>query len=218
MTQHDIMTIEEVAEYLRVSERTVYDWAQKGEIPCGKLGTSWRFKRAEIERWVDERLGVRDRQAAEHSIAIREVLDPKRVVMLDCERKSDALEALIDVLAECPQIKDREELAREVYRREGLMSTGIGCGIAVPHVRLASVRDIVMAVGISRRDITDYEALDGQPVRIVLMVAAGRDQQPQYLRTLASVSSRLRDKEVRASILEAANPQQVYDLLTGSAA
>ena len=47
---HEILTIEEVAQYLRVSERTVYDWANKGDIPCGKLGTTWRFKRTEVER------------------------------------------------------------------------------------------------------------------------------------------------------------------------
>ena len=40
----EILTIEEVAKYLRVSDRTVYDWAQKGEIPAGKIGTVWRFK------------------------------------------------------------------------------------------------------------------------------------------------------------------------------
>jgi DNA binding domain, excisionase family len=47
----DILTIKEVARYLRVSERTVYDWAQKGEIPSGKIGTVWRFKKSDIERW-----------------------------------------------------------------------------------------------------------------------------------------------------------------------
>ena len=50
----DILTIEEVAKYLRVSERTVYDWAQKGEIPSGKIGTVWRFKKSEIEKWVND--------------------------------------------------------------------------------------------------------------------------------------------------------------------
>ena len=45
----DILTIEEVAKYLRVSDRTVYDWAQKGEIPAGKIGTVWRFKKSEVE-------------------------------------------------------------------------------------------------------------------------------------------------------------------------
>ena len=56
MKMHDIMTVKEVADYLRVSERTIYDWATKGHIPCGKLGTTWRFKRAEIEQWVNRRL------------------------------------------------------------------------------------------------------------------------------------------------------------------
>ena len=51
--EDDILTIEEVAKYLRVSERTVYDWAQKGEIPSGKIGTVWRFKKSEIETWVN---------------------------------------------------------------------------------------------------------------------------------------------------------------------
>jgi PTS system nitrogen regulatory IIA component len=52
----DILTIEEVAKYLRVSERTVYDWAQKGEIPAGKIGTVWRFKKDERSEMVNERL------------------------------------------------------------------------------------------------------------------------------------------------------------------
>ena len=56
--EDDILTIEEVAKYLRVSERTVYDWAQKGEIPSGKIGTVWRFKKGDIERWVNERLSA----------------------------------------------------------------------------------------------------------------------------------------------------------------
>ena len=45
--EDDILTIEEVAKYLRVSDRTVYDWAQKGEIPAGKIGTVcfWKNKR-----------------------------------------------------------------------------------------------------------------------------------------------------------------------------
>ena len=51
--EEDILTIEEVAKYLRVSERTVYDWAQKGEIPSGKIGTVWRFRKADIERWIN---------------------------------------------------------------------------------------------------------------------------------------------------------------------
>ena len=64
----DILTIDEVANYLRVSERTVYDWAQKGEIPSGKIGTVWRFKKSEIEKWVNDSLSSNARPAAPSSI------------------------------------------------------------------------------------------------------------------------------------------------------
>ena len=49
---HEIMTIEDVAKYLRVSERTIYDWAQKGILPGGKIGTTWRFKSADIQPFI----------------------------------------------------------------------------------------------------------------------------------------------------------------------
>lgn len=211
--QHEILTLEEVADYLRVSERTVYDWAQKAEIPCGKLGTSWRFRRSDIERWVEEKLG---RKAGLEAVPIvlRDILPVDRVLVLDAATKREALDALIDRLAAAPQVRNREDLAREVYRRERLMSTGIGRGIAVPHVRLTSVEDIVMAAGVSKRDIVDYESLDGRPVRIILMVAANRDQHAEYLKTLASLCALLREDSFREQILSSQDPAQVHALLT----
>jgi len=214
VSTHEIMTVEEVAKYLRVSERTVYEWAQKGEIPSGKLGTSWRFKRGEIERWVNQRLTRGGRTAPVHPFEIRDVLDPDRVVIIDEASKEPALEAMIDVLARSPRIRDRAELARAISERERLMSTGIGFGVAVPHVRLGSVKDLTMALGASRRDIPDYESLDGKPVRIICMVAAGQNQHSEYLRALAAVSSRLKDPDVRERVLAAESETAVFELLT----
>ena len=69
--EDDILTIEEVAKYLRVSDRTVYDWAQKGEIPAGKIGTVWRFKKSEVENWVNARLSSDSVKQAEQAIQVR---------------------------------------------------------------------------------------------------------------------------------------------------
>src|SRR5574344_2923862 len=66
IVEDDILTIEEVAKYLRVSERTVYAWAQKGEIPSGKIGTVWRFKKSEIEKWVNDRLSSSSKPAPQN--------------------------------------------------------------------------------------------------------------------------------------------------------
>lgn len=215
--QHEIMTIEEVAQFLRVSERTVYDWAQKGEIPGGKLGTAWRFKRSEIEEWVDQRLEKApvERATSDSAEMISSVLAPERVVFLTETTKKEVLRKLIDVLAETPYIKKRNVFEKEIFNREELMSTGIGFGVAVPHVRIASVTDLVMAVGICREPVTDYESLDGEPVNIVCMVAARKDQHTRYIRTLSAISSRLKDEEMRQRILKAELPEEAFRLICG---
>jgi len=87
----DILTIEEVARYLRVSERTVYDWAQKGEIPSGKIGTVWRFKKSEIERWVNERLSSNRPASVFSVVQIQNILSPDRILFLNHSRKRDSL-------------------------------------------------------------------------------------------------------------------------------
>lgn len=50
-----LMTLPEVAEYLQIAERTVYQWAQSGKIPSFKIGNVWRFQRSDIDEWIDER-------------------------------------------------------------------------------------------------------------------------------------------------------------------
>lgn len=209
----DILTIEEVAKYLRVSERTVYDWAQKGEIPAGKIGTVWRFKKSEIERWVNERLSSNKPVASIHPVRMRNVLSPDRVVFLDYPRKREALIALAERLAAAPQIKSKQEIVSEILRREDLMSTAIGRGIAIPHVRLSSVTDLVVAVGVSRCDIQDFNAFDDQPVRLLFMIAAAYNQHAYYLQTLSYFSAKLKNNVLREAIAQAADPQAVYELL-----
>jgi len=53
MADNDILTIKEVADYLKLTERTLYRLVQEGKIPGFKVGSSWRFKRADIEDWIE---------------------------------------------------------------------------------------------------------------------------------------------------------------------
>jgi PTS system nitrogen regulatory IIA component len=214
MIDDDIWTIDEVAKYLRVSERTVYDWAQRGEIPSGKIGTVWRFKKSEIEIWVNERLSAaKMTRGNAPPVQVGNILSPDRVMFLDFEAKQDALLALADNLSHAPQIKNRRELTQEILKREELMSTAIGRGIAIPHVRLASVTDLVVSVGISRVDIQDFQALDDQPVRLIFMIAAAYNQHAYYLQTLSFFSDRLKNAELRNALLAVSEPAGAYALL-----
>jgi PTS system nitrogen regulatory IIA component len=214
MIEDDILTIEEVAKYLRVSERTVYDWAQKGEIPSGKIGTVWRFKRSEIEQWVNNRLSTHKINAPFGAIQVESIVAPDRILFLDHAAKRDVLLAMAENLGKAPQIKNQKELAEEIIKREELMSTAIGRGIAIPHVRLASVTDLVVSVGISKTDIVDFQPLDDEPVRLVFMIAAAYNQHAYYLQTLSFFSARLKNRDLRNALLNAASAQEAYTLLT----
>ena len=106
------------------------------------------------------------------------------------------------------------ELAVEILKREELMSTAIGRGIAIPHVRLSSVTDLVMSVGISKCDIIDFQTIDDVPVRILFMIAAAYNQHAYYLQTLSFFSSKIKNKELREALLNVNDPMEAYKLLT----
>ena len=56
MSDNDIMTLEEVAAYLKVKPQTIYTWAQEKRIPAAKLGKEWRFKRSIIDAWFNQHI------------------------------------------------------------------------------------------------------------------------------------------------------------------
>ena len=62
-TDGEILTLEEVAAYLKAGKRTVYRLAQKGEIPAFKLGGNWRFRRSELDRWIAESINKKKTEA-----------------------------------------------------------------------------------------------------------------------------------------------------------
>ncbi|MCQ2588831.1 MAG: PTS sugar transporter subunit IIA [Treponema sp.] len=209
----DILTIEEVSKYLRVSDETVCDWAEKGEIPAGKIGNEWRFKKSEVERWVNARLSSEFNNNAETEVKIRNILSPDRIVFISQSTKHDALVELSNALADAPQIKDAPELTKEILKREELMSTAIGRGIAIPHVRLASVTDLVMAIGVCKKPLTDFQALDNEPVELLIMIAAAYNQHSYYLKTISHISSILIKEDLRKALITAKTKEEIYDIL-----
>lgn len=208
----DILTIEEVAKYLRVSDRTVYDWAQKGEIPAGKIGTVWRFKKSEIENWVNARLSSNTMKNNE-DIQVKNILSVDRIAFINQSSKRDALVQLSDILAGAPQVKNKSELTEEILKREELMSTAIGRGIAIPHVRLSSITDLVMAVGICKKPIEDFQAIDNEPVSLLFMIGAAYNQHSYYLKTISHFSAKFKSDELRENLLKAKTEAEVFDLL-----
>ena len=57
MIDRELLTIEEIADYLRVKKRTVYEWLKQGKIPAIKTVGQWRFKKKQIDAWLDNQQG-----------------------------------------------------------------------------------------------------------------------------------------------------------------
>jgi len=148
-------------------------------------------------------------------MTVAEFLTPERTLLLSASTKDEALDELMDCLVATGLEVDRETLAAAVRKREKLMSTGIGQGIAVPHVRLPGVSRMNMAVGVSREGIADYESLDAEPVRIIVLIVAPQGDHEGYIRLLASTTDVLKQPELRRAVIEADDATQVYRILTG---
>jgi excisionase family DNA binding protein len=55
--EDEMLTIDDLAAYLKLKPQTIYRWAQSGKLPGAKFGKEWRFRRSTIERWIDEQMG-----------------------------------------------------------------------------------------------------------------------------------------------------------------
>ncbi len=209
------MTLEEVAEFLRVSERTVAEWAGKGELPGGKIGTTWRFRSSDIEDWLNNKLSPRIKKDSNSYDSLKPLITSSRIAVLDDEYKSDVLNRMIDLLVDVPGVNSRSEIANAIFAREEIMSTGIGLSIAIPHCRLNNVRDITVAVGITRKPVYDYESMDDKPVKIVVMILAGRNLHTEYIKVLSLVSSFLKKEGIRDRLLEAETKEDVLSVFMG---
>lgn len=142
-----------------------------------------------------------------------ELISPDRIVTLKSKTKEEALRELVEVISRSPRVRDKEELLKAILDREKIMSTGIGLGIAVPHAKLDSISDFVIAMGISKEGI-EFNALDDKPVYIIVMIA-GPNQQTMYLRTLAKVTLLLKNEKIRRGIINSKSPEEVMDIIRG---
>ncbi|MEM5947134.1 PTS sugar transporter subunit IIA [Spirochaetia bacterium 38H-sp] len=149
------------------------------------------------------------------SESYKKYLSKNSVFFLNVKTKTELLDAMASrVVAEDSSL-DKSELVTKLEEREELMSTGMGLGIGVPHLRYSAIKNPRVLVGICRSGIQDYESMDGQPVKIVAMILVGESQHQEYLKILSELMKKLKQDDVRKKILSASSPEEVYNILIG---
>jgi len=147
---------------------------------------------------------------------ITSLLQPELIKLeLTSATKQGAIDELIDVLNVNERLHDVEKFRTAILAREAICSTGIGKGIAIPHSRDESIREVSIALGRSREGI-DFQALDNGNVHLILLLAAPMSAGGVYLQALARLSRVLRNPQNRQKIMEADAEQLIIDILGGA--
>jgi len=133
----------------------------------------------------------------------------KKLVSSD---KFDAIEELAEVFRDSSLCMDMNQLIDALQERERIMSTGIGAGIAIPHAKINSVKEMAFAIGISEAGI-DFDSMDGFPVHLIILVVAGEKQHKEYLRLLSQVMAILKHDNVKENIISSDSPEEIIEIL-----
>lgn len=140
-------------------------------------------------------------------------MDRKLVIFLDVATRDEALQVLIENLAARNKLHDQQAFHDAIMKREKIVSTGIGMGVAIPHAKLPDYDDFFIAIGILQKGV-DWQALDNTPVRLILLIGGPDDKQTEYLQILSKITMALKDEERRKKMLTLNSPEALIDLLS----
>jgi len=213
------LTVRDIAKLLSVSEKTIYRWAKKGEIPVYRFGDQYRFNRFEILEWATARK-----------------IDVAQDIALASEANVGLLPSLVDAIenggifyrvgghdgttalkfvVEClrlPPEADKESFHRILLAREELASTGVGDGIAIPHVRTPVILHIdapQLALCFLEHPV-EFGSLDGQPVYALFTLICPTIK--SHLHLLSRLAFALLDPDFKSAIRDRASREEILRL------
>ena len=144
---------------------------------------------------------------------VAELLDARTIKLeLEARKKSEALQELVELLHRAGKIQDAEAAVAGLIAREKLTSTGIGSGIAIPHLLSEQAEETVMAFGRKREGLR-FDSVDNQPVTLIYLIVGPKHQEYAHLRLLSRLSRLLHDESFRQDLLEAETAEEILRIV-----
>jgi mannitol/fructose-specific phosphotransferase system IIA component (Ntr-type) len=144
-----------------------------------------------------------------------DILSPPQIIPdLQAKDRWEAIEELINNLVATGKIKSecRDAISAVVRKREASMSTGIGFGIGIPHASTDLIYEVTGALGRSKKGV-NFDALDNQPVTLVMLFLVPQGQFQKHLHTLAEIAKLLHRNEFRKALEEAPDAEAMYKII-----
>jgi len=148
-------------------------------------------------------------------MALREYCNPEAVLCdLEAADKEDVVRQLVDLLAESKAIPKTKATAirKEIIERERRATTGIGNGVGIPHTRTSHAKKISIAIGKIPSGI-DFGAVDGERVRIILLMVSPDGSTDEHLAAMKSIVSMVRDPYQCKRLHSCTSPDSFMDLI-----
>lgn len=131
---------------------------------------------------------------------------------LQSSTKDDVIKELVDLASRSKLVRDKALLLDEVQKREKLVTTGVGWGVAFPHAKTKAMKGIVITFGRSDKGV-DFGAMDQKPVHLFFLIAAPEDTIGAHLNVMARLSFLMKSQDNRERLLSAKNPGEVLEVL-----
>jgi excisionase family DNA binding protein len=225
MTLNDrLMTVKQLAEYLRVNERTVLKLVSDGTLPGVKVGNQWRFRMAMIDTWLDDQmLGLTPKYlerpvpagSPRRMLSLANCFQPEHVLPeLESATKNMVIEEMAGLASRLGLIRDKTWFVGALIERENVMPGGRGNGIAFLHALRRNPEQVVrpfMVLGRSRRGV-DFDALDGRPTHLFFVL--GLKFEELYLPWLQKLSQMFADEGVVRTLLDAPDAEAMFEVVT----
>jgi nitrogen PTS system EIIA component len=213
------LSVKDTAAMLNVSEKTVYRWIQQSAIPFYKINEQYRFNRTEILEWAtSRRMKISPDIFREDStgLVLPDLASAVKAGGINYRLSGDdqaaVLHSVVDVL-KLPDEVDRDFLYQVLLARESLGSTGVGDGIAIPHVRNPVVLHVevpTVTLCFLEKPI-DFKALDSKPVNILFAIISPSVR--AHLHLLSRVGFVLHNPDFKASLLRQDPREKILEAL-----
>ena len=149
---------------------------------------------------------------------LSELLTPSAVSLrLESRTKREAIVELVALLEAAHGVDSQGEILDRVVRREAMMTTGIGNGVAIPHGKARAVDRMIAVCAVSPEGV-EFESEDGQPVHLLVLFVSPENATTQHVRALANLSRLLKEEGVRRSLREATSVEAFLTTLQNAEA
>jgi mannitol/fructose-specific phosphotransferase system IIA component (Ntr-type) len=126
--------------------------------------------------------------------------------------KSEVLDDLTDLVCCAHGLPDRELVHAAILAREAQVSTGVGCGLAVPHAKIPGIKDLCIAALVCREGL-NFESQDNGLAHLAFLILSPENTIGPHMRALSSISRLMADSQVRAQLIQSSDSEEFMQLL-----